>query len=145
MNTQEKPLLQTFLSRKGQFATLDKRKKFEKSELRAGWKNLDLECITTGISVKCGCDFSRLKGNEDKEGGELPWGKWLIFPYVIEHRGKIYFRFTTVAGSKHKKKFLLSGKEITEDEAKKYILPSYFKKKDMQVFNCKESDIINFR
>lgn len=145
MKTKEKPLLQTFLSRKGQFATLDKRKRFKKSELRPDFKNIDLECITTGISVKCGCDYTHLKGNEDKEGSTLPWGKWIIFPYVIEHLGKIYFRFTTVRGSKHKKKFILNKKEIGDDEAKKYILPSYFTKKDIKVFNCAESDIIDLR
>jgi hypothetical protein len=88
------------------------------------------------------------EGREDgtlpSENAGLPWGEWLVFPYVIAHKGCHYFRCTTVHNEHAipKVRFLRNGVEISKDEAKADALASeFYDKDDTEVFTVKVESI----
>jgi len=81
-----------------------------------------------------------------KENAGLPWGQWLIFPYVIEHKGQYYVRCTQNNGNKcsiPKTTYRQNGVEITKEEAKADALASEFAdRSDRDVFNVTVGNIL---
>jgi hypothetical protein len=59
----------------------------------------------------------------------LPWGKWVLFPYVIEHKGNFYFRCTTMhnANSVHEVNYFQNGKEISREKAQQECTAAEFR------------------
>lgn len=69
--------------------------------------------------VRMGIDFANMKVNEGREVGELPWGEWEVFPYVIKHKGTFYLRVYNSyveQGSVHSF-YQHNGVDITKEEA----------------------------
>lgn len=86
----------------------------------------------------------RADGSLPSENAGLPWGEWLVFPYVIAHKGNHYFRCTSVHNDNAipKVRYLRDGKEITKDEAKVDGLASeFYDKDDTEVFTVKVESI----
>jgi hypothetical protein len=87
--------LDLFREKKGQFvpaAWLSPKKP------AAAHKGVNLEKRSSGL-FRAGIDFSHLGSVEDSirdgergEVGELPWGEWETFPYIIQHKGEQYVR-----------------------------------------------------
>jgi hypothetical protein len=88
----------------------------------------------------------RADGTLPAENAGLPWGEWLVFPYVIGHKGNHYFRCTSVNGNDScipKVRFLRNGVEISKEEAQVDALASEFsEKEDREVFTVKVESII---
>jgi hypothetical protein len=80
------------------------------------------------FTARIGVDYDNISAvKEKRETGELPaenaglpWGSWLIFPYIIAHKGNHYVRCTSVNGNAAcvpTVRFLKDGKEISKEAA----------------------------
>jgi hypothetical protein len=59
--------------------------------------------------------------------GELPWGVWESFPYVISHNETRYLRLYP-SDTKSTTIYYVNGNEVSKDEFMKYLTPSEAKK-----------------
>lgn len=87
---------------------------------------------------------ARADGSIPAENAGLPWGEWLVFPYVIAHKGAHYFRCTSVHNDSAIPRVIYTrnGVEISKDEAKADALASEFGDKDeREVFTVKVESI----
>lgn len=64
----------------------------------AAHKHHTLRKVTTAL-VMVGAEYKNLAVNADKQTGDLPWGKWMVYPHLIAHKGKDYARLYTVDGT----------------------------------------------
>lgn len=86
----------------------------------------------------------RESGELPTENAGLPWGRWVEFPYVIEHKGELYFRCTAIRNQfVPQTTYAQLGDPITADQARSMCLASEFKPSDGEVFNVKLSSIID--
>jgi hypothetical protein len=85
----------------------------------------------------------RENGDLPAENAGLPWGEWLIFPYVITHKNEYYLRCTVLNnGNLPQVTFLRNNEEITKEMAQVACLASEFRdKEDNNVFTIKISSI----
>ena len=85
----------------------------------------------------------REDGSLPAENAGLPWGEWLVFPYVIAHKGNHYFRCTAVHNDNAIPRVIYSrnGVEITKAEAMVDGLASEFYEKEGEVFTVKVESI----
>lgn len=105
------------------------------------------------FQFRVGVDYDNIQSVKDgRENGTLPsanaglpWGEWEIFPFVIHHKGEYYLRCTSSNTTfKSEVRYIQSGVEIDECEAKVVCLASEFTKgKASDVFNIKISSILN--
>jgi hypothetical protein len=87
------------LSRKGQIVTITA---CRSCKTRKGVSSVVTKRSTFQSQV--GVDYNskaivqakRESGELPSEPQPLPWGQWEVFPYVIEHKGKRYFRLYNV-------------------------------------------------
>lgn len=144
-------MLNHLLSRKGQIVTIH--------TIRDCKVRKDQQPIQKESTFQCriGVNYDNIAAVQDKrDTGELPeknaglpWGQWLIFPYVIEHKGEQYIRCTTLHNNYHGTvRYLRDGVEITRQEAEKACLASEFPKsqaKESDVFNIKIGSILDVK
>ena len=73
----------------------------------------------TYMLMRMGIDYSNMKVNQGREIGELPWGSWNLFPWIIEHKGKFYLRIYNayVDNAKAHSYFEYEGHEISKEQA----------------------------
>jgi hypothetical protein len=64
----------------------------------AASKHVHLRKITTA-TVMVGVEYASLAVNNDRETGDLPWGEWAVYPFVVTHRGTDYARLYVVDGT----------------------------------------------
>ncbi len=79
------------------------------------------------MTLRCGIEYDnikavigkRIEGELPKENAGLSWGSYVpgLYPFIIEHKNALYFRFFTVPNSKTETTYVLNGKEITREEA----------------------------
>ena len=141
----EKTLLEKFLSKKGQICSLEMEKKVK---MKKGFTGEVTK--RTKMTVRAGVNYDNINAVKDgRESGELPaenaglpWGQWKVFPYVIEHNGKDYFRFSKLNGGKINQEFFLDGKPIEKSEIQEFALASEFKNSgDFEVFTVSEENV----
>lgn len=93
------------------------------------------------MTLRCGIEYDNVAAVEAKRAnGDLPavnaglsWGAYVpgLYPYIIEHKGSLYFRFFTVPNNNHvKPTFVCNGKEITREEAQGLCLASEFQERE---------------
>jgi hypothetical protein len=95
----------------------------------------------TKLVCRSGLDYSNQKTViEQRESGELPkdpqplpWGRWDIFPYVIEHKGEYYLRFYPPFQA-IEVTYFLNGNVCTLDDIREKILASELPKHEIP--NC---------
>ena len=80
---------------------------------KAASKGVKLEKVTEGV-IRTGIDYANLKENDGIETGDLPWGEWIIKPYLIQHKGewygRLYYKKDTVKVVSYK----VDGVEVTK-------------------------------
>jgi hypothetical protein len=144
-DTQTQQYLDTLLSRKGQIVTVETERSMKvRKNQEPILKQSEFQC-RVGVnydniaSVKEG----RANGEKPAENAGLPWGEWVVFPYVIAHKGEYYVRCTVVRNNFRKAaKFIRGGVEISKEEAQVACLASEFSEGgDNEVFNIKVSSI----
>lgn len=71
-------------------------------------------------TVMTGVEYARLAVNNDRETGDLPWGEWAIYPYVITHKGREYARLYTVDNTV-RSTYLVNGKVVRREDFDQYL------------------------
>jgi hypothetical protein len=79
-------------------------------------------------TVRAGIEFQNLAQNSERVTGPLPWGVWLMKPWVITHKGGLYYRLYLSEGWKVAQEFTIDGEPATKEEAKAVTLPSEWPK-----------------
>jgi hypothetical protein len=80
-------------------------------------------------TVRAGIEFQNLAQNSERITGPLPWGKWLFDPWVITHKGGLYYRLYLTDGWKVAQTFTIDGAPATKAEAQAVTLPSAWPKR----------------
>lgn len=105
--------------------------------------------ITKSVRMigRMGIDYDNMKSVQEKrESGELPaepqplpWGKWAIFPFLIEHKGGYYLRLYNGTSDKVHPEvhFFRNGVEVSKEEIAPLILASEKEEKTGDCFTCK--------
>lgn len=81
-----------------------------------------LRKITTAM-VMVGVDYSTLSVNNGAETGDLPWGEWAMFPYIVTHKGTDYARLYTVDGTV-RSIYMVGDAVVDRDTFNGYLTPS---------------------
>jgi hypothetical protein len=140
MNTEYQKMIDRLLSLKGQIVTMETRKSLKtRKGLASLVEKQSVFQARVGVSYD---NISRvIEGRENGtlpgQNAGLPWGVWVIYPYVIEHKGKLYFRFSGVKNSfVPKASFFVDGKEAKKEEVCPLVLASEVQEKESpEVFN----------
>jgi len=106
----------------------------------------------TSARVRVGINYDNMKSvKEGRESGALPaknaglpWGEWEIFPFVIKHKEKRYFRFSLDSGSRFNTSYFLNGKKVSKEYVQSVALASEFPKREGEftVMNVSEENIL---
>ena len=126
-------IIANILNAKGQFVTAKWQSVVKTS---ASFKHLNITKITSAV-VRSGIDFQNLTSTKDaiangtkEANGELPWGSWLSFPYIIGHNNKEYVRLYPSLSANHipKVSYFVDGVETPKAEILGLVTPSTAKK-----------------
>lgn len=140
--------LKSFLDKTGQICSVTWRRS---CKVRVGCPfSIEKEVCAT---VRAGINYDNLDAvKEKRENGELPaknaglsWGEWLIYPYVISHKGNNYFRFYPFNGGKVVTQFFRDGERVTFEQVESYLLASEKSEKTGDCFVVNESSILNLK
>lgn len=147
MNT----ILDTFLSKKGQIATITtvRSVKIKKAYNEKITKKSVFQC-------RIGCNYDNLKSVQEKreigvlptENQGLPYGEWIVPNYTIKHNDTIYLRCTSINSSNTPKvEFYNANNEIVSSEYVKSIslASEFYDKTDNDVFNLKIDSVIDIK
>jgi hypothetical protein len=85
----------------------------------------------------------RESGELPSENQGLPWGRWEVYPYLIEHNGKRYVRLYngTSKTVKPQATFTINGEIVKRDEIADKLLASELAEKSGDCFTCKVEDM----
>jgi hypothetical protein len=118
--------IERFMQCKGQFIAVNLLSTSAKP--RAEFKGTVLTKRSRMV-CRAGIDFANKQSVKDgiKAGtrgvvGELPWGVWDCFPYLITHKGGLYYRLYPV--SVQSVVYMVNGAEVTRDAWLAYLTPS---------------------
>ena len=141
--------IDTILNKKGTIVTVTSEKQVKMKKGMAPVTKISVFQARLGVNYD-----NMVSVKEKRETGELPetnqglpWGNWKVFPYVIEHNGKEYVRFSKVnSGFKNITKFFRDGIEISKETVYSECLASE-KPKDteLDVFNIPADNIIDIK
>ena len=73
--------------------------------------------------VMTGVEYRNLSATKDLDTGELPWGEWAMYPYVVQHKGALYFRLYTIDHTV-RTRYFVDGTEVDRDSFGAYLTPS---------------------
>ena len=140
--------LDKFFSAKGQIVKVSFQTEKKPS---AAHKGTILQKTTTGV-FRAGINFANLKsvkeGIENGERGEvqpLPWGRWVRFPYLIEHNGASYLRLYPAVNGKVVVSYSVNGQSVDKDTFLSYLTPSEQRRPDepLECFTVKADNVIS--
>ena len=145
-------ILSLFLSRTGQIVTVSWKRPLKTLK---DYNNLTLEKSVT-MQCRAGVTYDNMKSVQEKrESGELPeqnqglsWGRWKIFPYVIEHKDQLYLRFSKINSNfKSRIGYFMDGEEVSKEQVELLCLASEFRHdaKELDVFNVKLENILEIK
>ena len=75
------------------------------------------------LTAMTGVEYAALSANHGAETGDLPWGEWSAFPYIIRHKDADYARLYAVEGSV-RARYFKDGVEIPRDAFEALLTPS---------------------
>lgn len=88
----------------------------------AAYRQHTLQKVSSAL-VQTGVSYADLAVNSESETGDLPWGEWAMFPYVVAHKGNEYARLYTVDNTV-RTIYLVDGKVVDRDTFGAYLTPS---------------------
>lgn len=141
--------IENILNKKGTIVTVTSEKQVKMKKGKEPVTKISVFQARLGVTYD-----NMVSVQEKRDSGELPetnqglpWGTWKVFPYVIEHNGKDYVRFSKVnSGFKSITKFFRNGIEISKDEVYQDCLASEKPKdNDLDVFNIPADNIIDIK
>lgn len=80
--------------------------------------------------IRLGVSYANMQINENRQTGQLPWGKWVegLENLVIEHKGNYYLRITSTDPANPENgadviatRYLMNGVEVTKQEVRALI------------------------
>ena len=80
--------------------------------------------------IRLGVSYANMQINENRQTGQLPWGKWVegLENLVIEHKGNYYLRITSTDPANPESgadviatRYLMNGVEVTKQEVRALI------------------------
>lgn len=74
-------------------------------------------------NVMTGVEYANLSVNNDTETGDLPWGEWAQYPYLIAHKGTEYARLYTIDGTV-RTTYMVDGDVVDRETFNGYLTPS---------------------
>ncbi|MDD2470196.1 MAG: hypothetical protein PHI22_04640 [Bacilli bacterium] len=101
--------------------------------------------------IRLGINYANMKINENKQTGQLPWGRWVegLENLVVEHKGKYYLRITSTDPSYPESgadviatRYLRNGQEISKEEVIYMIGETKTSSKASPVYNVKFENIV---
>ncbi len=111
--------------------------------------------ITKEVRTVCrvGLDYDNQKAVQEKrEEGELPaqnaglpWGKWFYFPYLIEHKGNLYFRLYPLPNHTPKVIYRINGQIARKEEIEPLCLASEFYEKETHALSININNLCRMR
>lgn len=140
--------LKSFLDKTGQICSVTWRRS---CKVRVGCPFAIEKEVTA--TVRAGINYDNLATvKEKREIGDLPshnpglkWGKWLVFPYVIEHKGNNYFRFYPFTGGKVVTQYFRDGERVEFEQIEQFLLSSEKTEKSGDCFVVNESSILSLK
>lgn len=112
------------------------------------------------MNMRIGVSYANMKINEDKQTGELPWGKWVkgFENYIIEHtpKGKTELNYYLRVSSKTpdnpdgntdtlETKYFHDGKEVTKEEVLAVVGEKKLSSDFSAVYNINFDNILSIR
>jgi hypothetical protein len=76
-------------------------RKFSKATVRTGVEFRNLSSVKEAIEA-----------GEREEVGSLPWGEWMVYPYIITHKANEYIRLTLTEGCPIASRYEVDGVEV---------------------------------
>lgn len=133
-------------SKKGQFIELSFKSEGKPSK---DHKGRVLEKRTVGI-YRTGVNYANLSSVKEAiangERGEvqpLPWGKWAVFPFIIDKEGEEYLRITTSPAHRPKVNYFVDGIEVSKEHYLSMLPPSArVPSEPSEVFTIKAKNLI---
>jgi hypothetical protein len=123
-------LLQTLLSKRGQFVSVNYEKPVKQLKT-SPHKNV---VKNVKMVARAGISYDNIQNVKDKrESGELPeenqglpWGEWIEggYPYLIKHKDEVYARLSLVQNNIPEVNYFIDGKPCTKEEALQFALAS---------------------
>lgn len=101
--------------------------------------------------IRLGVNYANMKINENKQTGQLPWGRWVegLENLVVEHKGKYYLRITSTDPSHPESgadviatRYLRNGQEISKEEVIYLIGENKTSSSASPVYNVKFENIV---
>lgn len=80
--------------------------------------------------IRLGVSYANMQINENRQTGQLPWGKWVegLENLVIEHKGNYYLRITSTDPANPENgadviatRYLMNGSEVSKQEVRALI------------------------
>lgn len=143
---------------KGKFMTAEWQSIIEtpKQGLKPEYEGTVLRKVTRA-TVRTGIEYKNLSQNIDKETGKLPWGQWVIYPWIITHKSKdseineTYIRIYMASDFKEsnaKYTYYVDGVKVSKaayDEYLKPVAPRKGAKPDVFTYTVKASNILEIQ
>lgn len=102
--------------------------------------------VRTGVNYSNIGDVIQARANGDlpADPQSLPFGQWVEFPYIIEHKDQEYFRMYPASGLQFEDKveFLLNGQPVAQEIVEPLCLASEFKINNQPCFLIKAEDLV---
>ena len=149
--TSTQTLRKRLLTKNGQFCTIVYKKPLKTN---AANSNITVESVTT-CQARAGVEYDKIQQvAENRESGAapktnkgLPYGEWIVYPFILTHKGTEYWRFATAdTNVPVKKEYFINGKPAKLEEVKKVCIPSQFKaKQSVAIFNLPAENILDLK
>ena len=83
----------------------------------------------------------REDGTYPAENQGLPWGNWKVYPYIIENKGKEFYRFSILHDGLNEVTYILNGAVTRKEDIEKYLVPSELAVHTSEIFNVNKDYI----
>ncbi len=101
--------------------------------------------------IRLGVTYANMQINEDRQTGQLPWGKWVegLENLVVEHKGNYYLRITSTDPANPESgadviatRYLMNGQEISKEQVIAIVGETKLSGSASPVYNVKFENII---
>ena len=117
-------------------------------------KSYDGPAITKRVKMvgRTGIEYDNIKSVQEKrengtlpaENNGLPWGTWLSYPHIIEHKGNHYVRLYNGTSKLTRPcvTFFQGGVEVAKEAIESFLLSSELRSEHGDTFTCNISNML---
>lgn len=113
-------------SGKGRYATAEWQSIVADKAVHPDYAGTVLRKVTVA-TVRTGVEYRNLAQNADVETGALRWGTWVVYPWIITHKGEYYIRVYMASNrneSHARTTYYVDGTKVTRGAYGAYLKPS---------------------